>query len=110
MIRPSPSLSLRTAESYGLQNIRAMCLQWLLDNLMTQHSEELLIQQCPHLGAQGHPTQTILLCTTSSSVPRGWTGRQDATIPPPTALYPFTAKQTPGDSGTAVRELPHGAG
>ncbi|KAI4545354.1 hypothetical protein MG293_005620 [Ovis ammon polii] len=31
-----------SAESYGLQNIRAMCLQWLLDNLMTQHSEELL--------------------------------------------------------------------
>ncbi|XP_047620163.1 germ cell-less protein-like 1 [Phacochoerus africanus] len=31
-----------SADSYGLQNIRTMCLQWLLDNLMTQHSEELL--------------------------------------------------------------------
>uniref|UniRef100_H0XQ39 BTB domain-containing protein n=1 Tax=Otolemur garnettii TaxID=30611 RepID=H0XQ39_OTOGA len=31
-----------SAESYGLQNVRTMCLQWLLDNLMTQHSEEVL--------------------------------------------------------------------
>ncbi|XP_054937562.1 germ cell-less protein-like 1 [Physeter macrocephalus] len=31
-----------SAESYGLQNIRSMCLQWLLDNRMTQCSEELL--------------------------------------------------------------------
>ncbi|XP_054937560.1 germ cell-less protein-like 1 [Physeter macrocephalus] len=31
-----------SAESYGLQNIRSMCLQWLLDNMMTQRSEELL--------------------------------------------------------------------
>lgn len=31
-----------SAESYGLQNIRAMCFQWLLDNLMTRPSEELL--------------------------------------------------------------------
>ncbi|XP_014421842.1 germ cell-less protein-like 1 [Camelus ferus] len=31
-----------SSESYGLQNIRIMCLQWLLDNLMTQHSDELL--------------------------------------------------------------------
>uniref|UniRef100_A0A8C8YRA9 BTB domain-containing protein n=1 Tax=Prolemur simus TaxID=1328070 RepID=A0A8C8YRA9_PROSS len=31
-----------SAESYGLQNIRSMCFQWLLDNLMTRHSEELL--------------------------------------------------------------------
>ncbi|KAB0372025.1 hypothetical protein FD755_015817 [Muntiacus reevesi] len=30
------------AESYGLQHIKPMCLQWLLDNLMTQQSEELL--------------------------------------------------------------------
>ena len=27
-----------SAESYGLQNIRTMCLQWLLDNVMTQCS------------------------------------------------------------------------
>nr|XP_012374746.2 germ cell-less protein-like 1 [Dasypus novemcinctus] len=31
-----------SAESYGLQSVRNMCLQWLLDNLMTQRSEELL--------------------------------------------------------------------
>ncbi|XP_059942365.1 germ cell-less protein-like 1 [Mesoplodon densirostris] len=31
-----------SAESYGLQNIRIMCLQWLLDNMMTQCSEGLL--------------------------------------------------------------------
>ncbi|KAM9180339.1 germ cell-less protein-like 1 [Dugong dugon] len=31
-----------SAESYGLQSVRTMCLQWLLDNLMTQCSEELL--------------------------------------------------------------------
>ncbi|CAI9180618.1 unnamed protein product [Rangifer tarandus platyrhynchus] len=31
-----------SAECYGLQDIRAMCLQWLLDNLMTRHNEELL--------------------------------------------------------------------
>ncbi|XP_036127017.1 germ cell-less protein-like 1 [Molossus molossus] len=31
-----------SAESYGLPNIRAMCFQWLLDNLMTHHSEELV--------------------------------------------------------------------
>lgn len=31
-----------SAESYGLQNIKTMCLQWLLDNLMTQRSEQLL--------------------------------------------------------------------
>nr|XP_058906182.1 germ cell-less protein-like 1 [Kogia breviceps]XP_058906183.1 germ cell-less protein-like 1 [Kogia breviceps] len=31
-----------SAESYGLQNIRSMCLQWLLDNMMTQRSDELL--------------------------------------------------------------------
>ncbi|XP_054937877.1 germ cell-less protein-like 1 [Physeter macrocephalus] len=31
-----------SAESYGLENIRSMCLQWLLDNMMTQRSEELL--------------------------------------------------------------------
>ncbi|ELK18053.1 germ cell-less protein-like 1 [Pteropus alecto] len=31
-----------SAESYGLPNIRTMCFQWLLDNLMTQRSEHLL--------------------------------------------------------------------
>nr|XP_058906181.1 germ cell-less protein-like 1 [Kogia breviceps] len=31
-----------SAESYGLQNIRSRCLQWLLDNMMTQRSQELL--------------------------------------------------------------------
>lgn len=31
-----------SAESYGLQNIKTMCFQWLLDNLMTQRSEQLL--------------------------------------------------------------------
>ncbi|XP_012786706.2 germ cell-less protein-like 1 [Ochotona princeps] len=30
------------ADSYGLQNIRATCFQWLLDNLMPHCSEELL--------------------------------------------------------------------
>ncbi|KFO18532.1 germ cell-less protein-like 1 [Fukomys damarensis] len=32
-----------SAENYGLPNIRAICLQWLLDNLLTQHSEQLLL-------------------------------------------------------------------
>ncbi|XP_059951995.1 germ cell-less protein-like 1 [Mesoplodon densirostris] len=31
-----------SAESYGLQTARTMCLQWLLDNMMTQCSEQLL--------------------------------------------------------------------
>ncbi|XP_059942497.1 germ cell-less protein-like 1 [Mesoplodon densirostris] len=31
-----------SAESYGLLTIRTMCLQWLLDNMMTQCSEGLL--------------------------------------------------------------------
>ncbi|XP_019519428.1 PREDICTED: germ cell-less protein-like 1 [Hipposideros armiger] len=31
-----------SAESYGLPNIRTMCFQWLLDNLMTQPNEQLL--------------------------------------------------------------------
>ncbi|XP_054569419.1 germ cell-less protein-like 1 [Eptesicus fuscus] len=31
-----------SAGSYGLPNIRTMCFQWLLDNLMTHHSEELM--------------------------------------------------------------------
>ncbi|XP_045727428.1 germ cell-less protein-like 1 [Mirounga angustirostris] len=38
-----------SAESYGLQCIRTMCLQWLLDNLMTQHSEDLLREVSPEL-------------------------------------------------------------
>ncbi|XP_069922773.1 germ cell-less protein-like 1 [Oryctolagus cuniculus] len=33
---------LYAADSYGLQIIRAMCFQWLLDNLMTHCTEELL--------------------------------------------------------------------
>uniref|UniRef100_A0A8C0X5X7 BTB domain-containing protein n=1 Tax=Castor canadensis TaxID=51338 RepID=A0A8C0X5X7_CASCN len=33
-----------SAENYGLQDIRTICRQWLLDNLMTQHSEELLLE------------------------------------------------------------------
>ena len=31
-----------SAESHRLQNIRTMCLQWLLNNMITQCSEELL--------------------------------------------------------------------
>ena len=34
-----------SAESYGLPNIRTICFQWLLDNLMTHRSEELLLRQ-----------------------------------------------------------------
>ncbi|XP_045703318.1 germ cell-less protein-like 1 [Phyllostomus hastatus] len=34
-----------SAESYGLPNIRTICFQWLLDNLMTHHCEELLLRQ-----------------------------------------------------------------
>uniref|UniRef100_A0A8D2DSB6 BTB domain-containing protein n=1 Tax=Sciurus vulgaris TaxID=55149 RepID=A0A8D2DSB6_SCIVU len=33
-----------SAENYGLQDIRTICRQWLLDNLMTQRSEELLTE------------------------------------------------------------------
>ncbi|XP_037673755.1 germ cell-less protein-like 1 [Choloepus didactylus] len=31
-----------SAENYGLESVRTMCLEWLLDNLMTQRNEELL--------------------------------------------------------------------
>ncbi|XP_036296012.1 germ cell-less protein-like 1 [Pipistrellus kuhlii] len=31
-----------SAGTYGLSHIRNMCFQWLLDNLMTRHSEELM--------------------------------------------------------------------
>ncbi|KAM5290347.1 germ cell-less protein-like 1 [Glossophaga mutica] len=34
-----------SAESYGLPNIRTICFQWLLDNLMTHRSDELLLRQ-----------------------------------------------------------------
>ncbi|KAM5290343.1 germ cell-less protein-like 1 [Glossophaga mutica] len=34
-----------SAESYGLPNIRSICFQWLLDNLMTHPCEELLLRQ-----------------------------------------------------------------
>ncbi|XP_054433406.1 germ cell-less protein-like 1 [Pteronotus mesoamericanus] len=34
-----------SAESYGLPNIKTVCFQWLLDNLMTQPNEELLLRQ-----------------------------------------------------------------
>ncbi|XP_054430202.1 germ cell-less protein-like 1 [Pteronotus mesoamericanus] len=34
-----------SAESYGLPNIKTVCFQWLLDNLMTYHNEELLLRQ-----------------------------------------------------------------
>lgn len=46
------------------------------------------LQQCPHLGAQGHPTQTVLLCTSSSSVPRGWTGSRMQPSPRPQLSTP----------------------
>ncbi|XP_055453459.1 germ cell-less protein-like 1 [Psammomys obesus] len=32
-----------SAENYGLQDIRSICRQWLLDNLMTQGNDELLL-------------------------------------------------------------------
>ncbi|XP_037008481.2 germ cell-less protein-like 1 [Artibeus jamaicensis] len=35
----------QSAESYGLPNIRTICLQWLLDNLMTHRSDEVLLRQ-----------------------------------------------------------------
>ncbi|XP_035872270.1 germ cell-less protein-like 1 [Phyllostomus discolor] len=34
-----------SAESYGLPNIRTLCFQWLLDNLMTHRSDEVLLRQ-----------------------------------------------------------------
>lgn len=33
-----------SAENYGLQDIRTICRQWLLDNLMTQRNEDLLME------------------------------------------------------------------
>ncbi|XP_021044445.1 germ cell-less protein-like 2 [Mus pahari] len=33
-----------SAESYGLQSIRFVCCQWLLDNLMTRQNDELLLE------------------------------------------------------------------
>ncbi|KAM4818485.1 germ cell-less protein-like 1 [Thomomys bottae] len=33
-----------SAENYGLQNLRAICRQWLLDNLLIQRSTELLLE------------------------------------------------------------------